>query len=66
MVVIDHGNGFQTVYAHLQVYYVEVGDSVAKGEQIAEVGSTGNSSGPHLHFEMRHQSVQRNPFGFLP
>ncbi len=66
MVVIDHGNGFQTVYAHLQVYYVEVGDSVAKGEQIAEVGSTGNSSGPHLHFEVHHNSVQRNPFGFLP
>lgn len=66
MVVIDHGNGFQTVYAHLQVYYVEVGDSVAKGEQIGEVGSTGNSSGPHLHFEMRQNGVQRNPFGFLP
>ena len=66
MVVIDHGNGLQTLYAHLQVYYVEVGDSVAKGEQIAEVGSTGNSSGPHLHFEMRQNGVQRNPFGFLP
>jgi len=66
MVVIDHGNGFQTVYAHLQVYYLEVGDSVAIGEQIGEVGSTGNSSGPHLHFEMRQNGVQRNPFGFLP
>jgi murein DD-endopeptidase MepM/ murein hydrolase activator NlpD len=66
MVVIDHGNGFQTFYAHLQVYYVEVGDSVAKGEQIAEMGSTGNSSGPHLHFEVRQNGVQRNPFGFLP
>jgi murein DD-endopeptidase MepM/ murein hydrolase activator NlpD len=66
MVVIDHGNGFQTLYAHLQVYYVEVGDSVAKGEKIAEVGSTGNSSGPHLHFEMHQSGVQRNPFGFLP
>ncbi len=66
MVVIDHSNGFQTLYAHMQVYYVEVGDSVAKGEQIGEVGSTGNSSGPHLHFEMHQSSVQRNPFGFLP
>jgi murein DD-endopeptidase MepM/ murein hydrolase activator NlpD len=66
VVVIDHGNGFQTLYAHLQVYYVEVGDSVAKGEQIGEVGSTGNSSGPHLHFELRQNDVQRNPFGFLP
>ncbi|GAB4539174.1 MAG: hypothetical protein Kow0063_27730 [Anaerolineae bacterium] len=66
MVVIDHSNGFQTLYAHMQVYYVEVGDSVAKGEQIGEVGSTGNSSGPHLHFEVRQNGIQRNPFGFLP
>jgi murein DD-endopeptidase MepM/ murein hydrolase activator NlpD len=66
MVVIDHGNGFQTLYAHMQVYYVEVGDSVAKGEQIGEVGSTGNSTGPHLHFEIRNNGIQRNPFGFLP
>jgi murein DD-endopeptidase MepM/ murein hydrolase activator NlpD len=66
MVVIDHGNGFQTVYAHLQVYFIEAGDSVAKGEQIAEMGSTGNSTGPHLHFEVRQNGVQRNPFGFLP
>lgn len=66
MVVIDHGNGLQTLYAHLEVYYVEVGDSVAKGETIGEVGSTGNSSGPHLHFEIHQASVQRNPFGFLP
>jgi murein DD-endopeptidase MepM/ murein hydrolase activator NlpD len=65
-VVIDHGNGFQTLYAHLQVYFVEVGDSVAKGQQIAEVGSTGNSTGPHLHFEVVKQGVQRNPWGFLP
>jgi murein DD-endopeptidase MepM/ murein hydrolase activator NlpD len=66
MVVIDHGNGFQTLYAHMQVYYVEAGDSVAKGEQIGEVGSTGNSTGPHLHFEIRQSGNQRNPFGFLP
>ena len=66
MVVIDHGNGFQTLYAHLQVYYVEVGSSVAKGQAIAEVGITGNSTGPHLHFEVRKNQVQRNPFGFLP
>ncbi len=66
MVVIDHGNGFQTLYAHMQVYYVEAGDSVAKGQQIGEAGSTGNSTGPHLHFEIRQNGVQRNPFGFLP
>jgi murein DD-endopeptidase MepM/ murein hydrolase activator NlpD len=66
MVVIDHGNGFQTLYAHLKVYYVKVGDSVVKGQKIGEVGTTGNSSGPHLHFEIRQGGVQRNPFGFLP
>ncbi len=66
MVVIDHGNGFQTLYAHMAVYYVKVGDSVAKGQQIGEVGSTGNSTGPHLHFEIHQKGVQRNPFGFLP
>jgi murein DD-endopeptidase MepM/ murein hydrolase activator NlpD len=65
-VVIDHGNGFQTLYAHLQVYYVDVGASVAKGQQIGEVGSTGNSTGPHLHLELRQGGVQRNPLGFLP
>ena len=66
MIVIDHGNGFQTLYGHLQVFFVQVGDSVAKGQKIGEVGSTGNSTGPHLHFEVRQKGVQRNPFGFLP
>ncbi|MFQ5613553.1 MAG: peptidoglycan DD-metalloendopeptidase family protein [Anaerolineae bacterium] len=66
LVVIDHGNGFQTLYAHLSVYYVQVEDSVAKGQQIGEVGSTGNSTGPHLHFEIIQKGVQRNPWGFLP
>lgn len=66
MVLIDHGNGFQTLYAHLKVFYVKVGDSVAKGQKIGEVGTTGNATGPHLHFEVRQNGVQRNPFGFLP
>jgi LysM repeat protein len=66
IVLIDHGNGFQTLYAHLQAYNVKVGDSVVKGEKIGEVGVTGNSSGPHLHFEIRQSATQRNPFGFLP
>ena len=65
-VVIDHGNGFQTLYAHLQAYYVDAGVDVGKGETIAEMGSTGNSTGPHLHFEIRQGTVQRNPYGFLP
>ena len=66
VLLIDHGNGFQTLYAHLKVYYVKVGDSVAKGQKIADVGTTGNSTGPHLHLEIRQGQVQRNPFGFLP
>jgi murein DD-endopeptidase MepM/ murein hydrolase activator NlpD len=65
-VVVDHGNGFQTLYAHLQAYYVEAGDDIGKGQTIGEMGSTGNSTGPHLHFEIRQGTVQRNPYGFLP
>jgi murein DD-endopeptidase MepM/ murein hydrolase activator NlpD len=66
MLVIDHGNGFQTLYAHLNAMYVAVGANVSKGEQIAEMGNTGNSTGAHLHFEIRQGTVQRNPYGFLP
>ncbi|MEA3345895.1 MAG: M23 family metallopeptidase [Chloroflexota bacterium] len=65
-IVIDHGNGFQTLYAHLSAILVEVGQSVGKGERIGSVGSTGHSTGPHLHFEVRYRGVQRNPFGYLP
>ncbi len=65
-VVIDHGNGYQTLYAHLEAYYVDAGQNVAKGQQIGEMGSTGRSTGPHLHFEVRQGTVQRNPVGFLP
>ncbi len=64
--VIDHGNGYQTLYAHLDAYYVNAGANVVKGQNIAAVGSTGNSTGPHLHFEVRQGTVQRNPIGFLP
>lgn len=65
-VVIDHSNGFQTLYAHLHTILVEVGQSVGKGERIGSIGSTGRSTGPHLHFEIRYNGVQRNPFGYLP
>ena len=65
-VVIDHGNGFQTLYAHLSTILVETGQSVGKGERIGSVGSTGRSTGPHLHFEIRYNGIQRNPFGYLP
>jgi murein DD-endopeptidase MepM/ murein hydrolase activator NlpD len=65
-IVIDHGNGFQTLYGHLNAFLVNKGDNVAKGQTIAEMGTTGNSTGPHLHFEIRQGTVQRNPYGFLP
>ncbi|HHB90343.1 MAG TPA: LysM peptidoglycan-binding domain-containing protein [Anaerolineae bacterium] len=65
LIIIDHGNGYRTYYAHLSAIYVRVGDSVAQGQQIGAVGSTGRSTGPHLHFEIRYRNVQRNPLGFL-
>jgi murein DD-endopeptidase MepM/ murein hydrolase activator NlpD len=64
-VVIDHGNGFQTLYAHFSIFYVKTGQSVKKGEVIGLMGSTGRSTGPHLHFEIRLNGVQRNPMNWL-
>jgi murein DD-endopeptidase MepM/ murein hydrolase activator NlpD len=65
-VLIDHGNGFLTRYAHLHRIQVKAGDSVKKGQQIGTMGSTGRSTGPHLHFEVIYQRIRRNPLGFLP
>jgi murein DD-endopeptidase MepM/ murein hydrolase activator NlpD len=64
-ILIDHGNGFQTLYAHLSVIYVEIGQSVSKGQMIARSGNTGKSTGPHLHFEIKLNGVRRNPFIYL-
>ena len=66
MLIIDHGNGFQTLYAHLDGFNVRQGQSVKKGEKIAAVGSTGRATGSHLHFEIHKGGVQRNPLGILP
>lgn len=66
VIVVDHGNGWQTLYAHLSYDNVECGSPVYKGDIIAAMGSTGNSSGPHLHFEMRSDVYGRvNPWNFL-
>jgi hypothetical protein len=59
MVVIDHGGGWQTLYAHMSSIYFGCGASVFQGDVIGLMGSTGNSSGPHLHFEMRHDDYGR-------
>lgn len=58
--VIDHGDGKQTLYAHAQTLYVSEGDVVQKGEHIGAIGSTGNSTGPHLHFEVRIKRANGN------
>ncbi len=64
-VLVDHGNGFQTLYAHFSVIVVEVGQSVAKGQTIGLCGSTGKSTGPHVHFEIKLNGVRRNPLLYL-
>ncbi|MBI4786004.1 MAG: peptidoglycan DD-metalloendopeptidase family protein [Chloroflexi bacterium] len=65
MILIDHGDGFTTLYGHLDRFAVAAGDSVKKGQLIGRVGNTGNSTGPHLDFRIRQNGVWRNPFGFL-
>ncbi|MBM3143844.1 MAG: M23 family metallopeptidase [Chloroflexi bacterium] len=66
LMVMDHGNGWQSLYAHLNDYYVGCGESVYQGAVIGTVGVTGNSSGPHLHFEMMYNAAKVNPLNFLP
>ena len=61
LVKIDHGNGVETYYGHCSKLYVSAGETVEAGEQIAAVGSTGNSTGNHLHFEIRLDGKQVNP-----
>ncbi len=66
MIQIDHGNGYSSVYAHLSAFLVSCGQSVAAGQRIGMVGSTGNSTGPHLHFEIRYFGQFINPWQVLP
>jgi murein DD-endopeptidase MepM/ murein hydrolase activator NlpD len=65
LVVIDHGYGYKTYYAHSSRIFVKVGQRVTRGERIAAVGSTGASTGPHLHYEVRLNGVPLNPRKYL-
>lgn len=65
MIMIDHGNGFQTLYAHLSALNVGCGQSVGQGEVIGAIGNTGRSSGAHLHFEIM-AGTKVNPWDYLP
>nr|AIA87287.1 peptidase_M23 [uncultured Clostridium sp.] len=64
-VIIDHGNGYMTLYGHNSALYVQEGEQVSKGQTIAAMGSTGNSSGNHCHFEVIVNGVKKNPALFL-
>lgn len=64
-VKIDHGNGFMTLYGHCSELWVSAGDFVSIGQTIALVGSTGQSTGPHLHFELIHNGIYLNPEFYL-
>jgi murein DD-endopeptidase MepM/ murein hydrolase activator NlpD len=66
MVMVDHGNGYQTLYAHLSNTSVSCGSGVYQGQTIGSGGSTGNSTGPHLHFEVRYLGGFINPWNVLP
>lgn len=65
MVIIRHDNGYKTLYAHANKLYVVTGQKVTKGQELGLIGSTGNSTGPHLHFEVRRNNVRIDPMQFF-
>ena len=64
-IVIDHGNGYKTRYAHLSKILVRRGQRVKRWDAIAEVGDTGRAQGPHLHYEVIYQDKKQNPEHFI-
>jgi murein DD-endopeptidase MepM/ murein hydrolase activator NlpD len=66
MVEIDHGNGLTSRYGHLSKVETEVGEKITRGQLLGQVGSTGRSTGPHLHYELRLNDKSINPRHFLP
>ena len=65
-VIIDHGNGVSTLYAHNSQLLVSEGQTVGKGQIISRAGATGYATGPHVHFEVRHNGTPVNPLNYLP
>jgi len=65
LIIIDHGNSTRTYYAHLSQDFVKAGDSVTQGETIGHIGTTGRSTGPHLHFEIRKNGKPTNPLSYF-
>lgn len=66
VVILQHNGGYSTVYAHNERNFVRAGQSVARGQAIAEIGATGRATGPNLHFEVRYNNEAENPMAFLP
>ncbi len=66
LIIINHGNGFSTYYAHLHVILVRRGQLVGRGQLIGRMGRSGNTTGAHLHFEIRFNNIVRNPLNYLP
>ena len=64
-IILKHGNGFETLYGHLSKILVHMGEQIDIGRQIGNIGSTGRSTGPHLHYEVHHNGQQINPENFL-
>jgi hypothetical protein len=65
LIVVDHGNGWQSVYAHLNQVRLHCGEYAFQGDPVGDLGTTGNSTGPHLHFELRNGSIKVNPWDYL-
>lgn len=64
-VVIDHGDGYTSLYGHCSALFVSAGQSVSKGQHIANAGDSGNVTGPHLHFEIRYNGAKQNPMNYI-
>jgi murein DD-endopeptidase MepM/ murein hydrolase activator NlpD len=66
LVIVDHRNGYTSYYGHLYGFYVTEGQTVKRGQPVGKMGSTGRSTGPHVHFEIRYRGVMRDPEDLLP